>query len=226
MRHIDVLFIGSYKFNEKVSYDAFDKRLYELALQRPDLRFEQLVTLCVQDTDESPTDKELKQIIQQHRFTDTNILSIYRASIINILVENNIHVTVYGNGWDKLDIFHHPCFHYQGLIEPEEGVALMEDSKIVLNQLAWFKAGASERIFEAMLQGAVSLTDTSEYLSEQFTDNVDIAFYSLKQLDRLPDIVHTLLNDLHLVETIRRNAYQKALQNHTWTERAKTLLSL
>ncbi len=224
-RSIDVLFIGSYKFNDNTSHDTFDERLCELAMQRPDLRFEQLVTLCLQDTGKNPTEEELKLIIQQHRFTDTNILSLYRTRVIELLVENDIHVTVYGNGWDKLNIFHHPCFHYQGLINPEDGIALMEDSKIVLNQLAWFKAGASERIFEAMLQGAISLTDTSEYLLEEFTDNVDIAFYSLKQLDKLPNIVHTLLNDLNLAETIRKNAYQKAVQNHTWTERAKTLLS-
>lgn len=100
----------------------------------------------------------------------------------------------------------------------------MEDSKIVLNQLANFKAGASERIFEAMLQGAVSLTDNSLYLDENFKDSVDIRFYSLKHLEVLPDIVRSILSDTALTETIRRNAYQKANEKHTWLQRAVTLL--
>ncbi len=224
-RNIDVLFIGSYKFDGKVAFDSFDDRLYEQILKHTDLRFEQAVSLCLQESCENPTDEELKLIIQKHRFTDTNILSLYRAQIITLLVNSNIHVTVYGGNWDKLDICHHPCFHYKGLIQPEDGVSLMEDSKIVLNQLAWFKAGASERIFEAMLQGAISLTDSSEYLEENFTDGEDIAFYSLKNLEKLPGIVRKLLDDEALAETIRANAYSKALNKHTWLERTKTLLS-
>ena len=107
----------------------------------------------------------------------------------------------------------------------EEGIALMEDSKIVLNQLANFKDGASERIFEAMLQGAISLTDDSIYLREMLEDSTDIKFYSLSHLEALPDIIHSILSNPALSEKIRRNAYRKAAAQHTWIQRASTLLS-
>ena len=100
----------------------------------------------------------------------------------------------------------------------------MEDSKIVLNQLANFKAGASERIFEAMLQGAVALTDDSLYLKENFKDCTDIRFYSLEQLEKLPEIVHDILSNSELTDTLRQNAYQKASTAHTWLQRASILL--
>ena len=98
------------------------------------------------------------------------------------------------------------------------------DSKIVLNQLAWFKDGASERIFEAMLQGAVSLTDDSIYLRKNFTDCVDIRYYSLLQLTALPDIVQSILSGGETIETLRRNAYNTAYNQHTWNHRAAVLL--
>ena len=101
----------------------------------------------------------------------------------------------------------------------------MEDSKIVLNQLAWFKAGSSERVYEAMLQGAVSLTDDSSYLRETFMDDVDIKFYSLKRLHALPDIVRSILTDSERTEMLRINAYQKAAKYHTWLQRTETLLA-
>ena len=100
----------------------------------------------------------------------------------------------------------------------------MEDSKIVLNQLAWFKAGSSERIFEAMLQGAVALTEDSVYLRENFVDSVDIMFYSLTNLKALPDLVRSILSDSVLAETVRRNAYKKAQQQHMWIHRASAVL--
>ena len=101
----------------------------------------------------------------------------------------------------------------------------MEDSKIVLNQLAWFKAGSSERIYEAMLQGAVALTDDSAYLRETFIDDVDIKFYSLAYLDRLPALVRSILDDPQNTEMLRTNAYRKAAAQHTWLQRTESLLS-
>ena len=100
----------------------------------------------------------------------------------------------------------------------------MEDSKIVLNQLAWCKAGSSERIYEAILQGAVALSDDSQYLLETFEDTVDIRYYSLQHLEELPAIVHSILSDETTTEALRKNAYQKACKQHTWLQRAAALL--
>lgn len=99
----------------------------------------------------------------------------------------------------------------------------MEESKIVLNHMAWFKYGASERIFEAMLQGAVSLTDESEYLKAHFTDSENIKFFSLSHLDELPHIVHALLSDPHWSESITENGYRLAARSHTWMNRLEAL---
>lgn len=102
----------------------------------------------------------------------------------------------------------------------------MEDSKIVLNQLAWFKAGSSERIYEAMLQGAVALTDDSTYLRETFVEDVDIKFYSLSHLNALPHIVRSILSsDPDRIEMLRSNAYRKVMKHHTWLQRAEALLA-
>ncbi len=226
-RSIDVLFIGSYKYHHDVVSDKFSVSLTETLINSPSLTFEQAVEHCLLKSGrKTESENELKLLIQKYRFIDVNVTAHFRAEIIRTLVESGIEVTVYGNGWDSLDIFHNPHFKYKGLISPAEGIELMGDSKIVLNHMAWFKAGASERIFEAMLQGAVALTDGSEYLAEHFTDQEDIALYSLENLNLLPRIVGTLLDDDNLTDIIRRNSYQKALNNHTWKERAKNLLSI
>lgn len=225
-RSIDVLFIGSYKYHTDIEYDDFAKQLETELISHPSMNFEQAVTACLTGNQQSLSTGDLKQLIQKYRFIDVNTTALFRKKIIEILLHTGIRITVYGNGWEQLELFHHPAFQYKGLIPPAEGIRLMEDSKIVLNHMAWFKAGASERIFEAMLQGAISLTDDSEYLRESFTDCTNIKYYSLDQLEALPEMVHDLLNNPKLSETIRANAWQQAVQFHTWNCRTQELLDI
>lgn len=223
-RAIDILFIGSYKYHTDIIYDEFDIQLEKELITHPDKTFERAVEDCLANNNIYLSDTELKDFIQKHRFVDVNTTAIFRKKIIKTLIHNGFSVTVYGNGWDALEIFHHPNFIYKGLISPEEGIALMEDTKIVLNHMAWFKAGTSERIYEAILQGAISLTDGSEYLQEHLAHMEHIAYYNLKDLSILPEIVNSLLSDTSLTEKMRKKAYQEVASNHTWQQRAKEML--
>ena len=225
-RSIDVLFIGSYKYNFKAAPDSDDIDKYlELKLQtHPSQLFSDAVEDFLNASNIHWSTDKIKSFIESRRFLDVKVATFFRGKMIEALVTAGIPVTVYGVGWENWELFDHPNFIYKGGCSPDDGIALMEDTKIVLNQLAWFKAGASERIFEAMLQGAISLTDDSEYLRENFTDGEDIQFFSLEHLERLPELVHTLLTDTARSERIRQNAYEKAAADHTWEARARELL--
>lgn len=225
-RTIDVLFIGSYKYHNDIIYDEFDKELEQELLTNPYKTFENAVEDCLSKNNISLPDNELKVVIQKHRFVDVNTTALFRKKIIEILVNGGIPVTIYGNGWEALEVFHHPNFIYRGLVSPEDGIRLMENSKIVLNHMAWFKAGASERIFEAMLQGAIALTDGSEYLKEELKDMEHFVLYSLDAIEKLPQSINTLLSDSCLIESIRKQAYHQALTDHTWQNRVKNLLDI
>lgn len=224
-RSIDVLFVGSYKYDDSCSYDSFDLQLTEELIRHPDKTFEYTVERCLLSHQIHLTESELKHYIQNHSFVDFNTAALFRLEILRTLVNAGITVTVYGDRFEKTELCSHPNFIYKGRCSTEDGIRLMEDSKIVLNQLAWFKAGSSERIYEAMLQGAVSLTDDSSYLREIFVEDVDIKFYSLARLNALPDIVRSILKDPEHTEMLRTNAYRKAAEYHTWLRRTESLLA-
>lgn len=223
-RPIDVLFIGTYKFDSAVSYQEFDMQLTKELITHPDRTFEDTVESCLRTASLHLSEGNLKESIQEHRFIDKNTGALLRLEILRALVHSGITVTVYGDHFENTDLYGHPNFIYKGRCTTEEGIRIMEESKIVLNQLAWFKAGSSERIYEAMLQGAISLTDDSTYLRETFVDNVDIRFYSLTALDELPAIVHSILSNPEQSELLRMNAYRKASEQHTWIQRTATIL--
>ncbi len=225
-RTIDVLLIGSYKYHADYNYDKMDETVMDDLICHPYKTLEQAVEDQIKSARPKTTDAELKQIIQAHRFAETNLCAMYRLEIVRALVESGITVSVYGNGWEKTHLYGNPHFVCHAPISFRNALLLMEDSKIVLNQMAWFKDGGSERIFNAMLQGAVCLTDDSIYLKENFTDEKDLVFYSLAELEKLPETVSGLLRDSNRMQRIADNGYAAASANHTWAHRAEELLKL
>ena len=226
-RLIDVLLVGGYKYHEDYVYDAVDEAVMDDLIQNPHKTIEQAMEDYLKKIKPDLSDTELKLMIQEHRFLDSNLCSMYRLEILRVLVESGITVTVYGDGWDRTDLFGHPHFDcHPACISFEAGIALMEHSKISLNQLSRFKDGCCERIFNAMLQKCVCVTDDSIYLREQFTDGEELVFYSLDALEKLPDIVGILLLDPARMQRIADRGYNNASAHHTWAHRAAELAKL
>ena len=107
------------------------------------------------------TEEELKNLIIHMRFLDSYATSFFREQAVRILVESGIHVTAYGVGWNQCEWSDNPHLKYRGKVLAPEILPIMNDSKIVLNTMTWFKAGAHDRIFNGMLAKAGVVTDDS-----------------------------------------------------------------
>ena len=90
--------------------------------------------------------------------------------------------------------------------------------------MPWFKDGAHDRVFTAMLQKTLSLTDDSKYLREEFTDGKELVFFSLEERGKLADRVRSLLAHQEDVMEIAENGYRKAVLQHTWKQRTAVLV--
>lgn len=98
---------------------------------------------------------------------------------------------------------------------------LMNDAKIVLNTMTWFKAGAHDRIFNGMLAGAAVVTDDSSYLQREFTDGRELVMFSLKEMKSLPERVFELFGHMQSAQQMADRGYQAAKEKHTWKNRAE-----
>lgn len=225
-RSIDVLYIGGNKYNENFVCDATAKALMDDMTRNPHKTFEQVVEDYMRKAQPDLSDSELKLMIQKYRFVDLQVTGMYRLEVLRTLAKAGIAVAVYGNDWEKTDLIKYPNIECHAIIPFIEGIALMENSKIVLNQFAWFKDGCCERIFNTMLQGSVCITDDSIYLKEQFTDEEDIIFYSLAALEKLPELVNGLLQDPVRMQRIADCGYDNASAHHTWTHCAAEFAKL
>lgn len=142
------------------------------------------------------SEQRIHEIIVQMRFIDSYATSFFREQAVRILVENGIRVTAYGTGWDQCEWSDNPYLVYGGKVLAPEILPLMNDSKIVLNTMTWFKAGAHDRIFNGMLAGAAVVTDDSTYLRREFTDGKELVMFSRNEIRTLPDRVFDLFGHM------------------------------
>lgn len=165
--------------------------------------------------------QRIQEIIVQMRFIDSYATSFFREQAVRMLVESGIRVTVYGAGWDQCEWSENPCLDYRGKVLAPEILPIMNDSKIVLNTMTWFKAGAHDRIFNGMLAEAAVVTDDSTYLRREFRDGEELVMLSLKELGTLPERVFDLFGHMEETQRMAERGYYAAKENHTWKSRAE-----
>lgn len=167
------------------------------------------------------SEQRIQQITMQMRFLDSYATSFFREQAVRILVENGMRVTAYGTGWDLCDWSDNPYLNYRGKVLAPEILPLMNDSKIVLNTMTWFKAGSHDRVFNGMLAKAVVVTDDSTYLRREFTDGKELVMFPLEELEALPERVFDLFGHLQSAQQIADCGYLAAKEGHTWKSRAE-----
>ena len=132
---------------------------------------------------------------------------------------------VFGANWEKLDCENQDYIIKNGSeVDSVTCAEAIADAKISLNIMPWFKDGAHDRVFTAMLQHTLSLTDDSRYLKENFTDKKDLVYYSLEKREELPELVNELLQKPDACMEIAERGYGKAVREHTWRQRANEII--
>lgn len=244
-RSIDVLYAGNLSrsfvenimpdFSKYTSFDAEElcKRVYQDLISHPFKTTEQSLEEAFLAEGLILSDSELKDMIADLHFVDLYVVSHYREKTVQSLAERGISVQIYGAGWEKCSWIDMPNVSYGGKIPAEEVVVKMQDAKIVLSTMTWFKDGTHDRVFNGMLQGAVAVSDTSGYMKEEFCgfrdepftgeDHRELVLFELEELANLPSQVEELLSNPQAAQQIADRGYAKAKQLHTWRARALEL---
>ncbi len=234
-RKYDVTMVGNYcvpktfeKYITRIDdeYTAFYYGMIDDLLANPWKTVEEVAEAHLIDELGEVPEEELKKTMAALTFIDLYIRYTIRGRAVQELVEADIPVHVFGDGWDLL-----PCKKKQNLIlmnnlDSAGCLKKLCQTKLSLNVMPWFKDGAHDRIFNTMLNGAVCLTDSSVYLDDILHDGVDSSVYSLSQMDKLPEIAAGLLENPAQMQEIADQGYSMAKGAHTWAHRAKVLHDL
>lgn len=234
----DILFSGTYYHwesmlnnlkelfpdNKKISH--FYEVMFNNLIENCRLTTEEAVLYTLSQLGWTVPNETLKTLLRCSESTDWAVRHYYREKVVTTLADAGFEFYLLGRGWENLPCVHRSNVHHlKDRVAFKETLPFMADAKINLNVFPWFKSGTHERIFNALLQHSVPLTDSSTWVDENFTDVVDIALYDLEHLEQLPQIAERLLTDRALSEGIIKNGYEKAAQNFTWSNCTDQILA-
>lgn len=228
-REIDVVFTGNYahpsRFEKYITrlgdeYTAFYYEMIHDLIANPQQMVEEVVERYLRREIPEVTEKELKETMQNITFLDLYIRYHARGEVVRALVDAGVRVHVFGDKWDELE-----CNHPENLIDgdslySEECLYQIQNSKISLNVLPWFRRGPHDRIFNTMLNGAVCLTDSNPYLDEFLSDGENCLAFSLRKPQEMAERIKELLADDVRLQKIADAGYKLA-QEHTWAMRMR-----
>ncbi len=234
-RRYDVTMVGNYckpstfdKYITRIDdeYTAFYHRMIEDLFAHPDLTVEEVAQAhLLAELSEVP-EEELKKTMAALTFIDLYVRYTFRGRAVQELVDAGVTVHVFGDGWNLLECRHPENLRIMNSLNSEGCLKRLCQTKLSLNVMPWFKNGAHDRIFNTMLNGSVCLTDSSIYLDEILHDGKDCRLYSLKEMERLPEIAKELLADPDRMQAVADGGYELAKAGHTWAHRAKELHNL
>lgn len=232
-RKYDVVFTANYVPIEHLEqqfsdldedYATFYRGIVDDLITNPMQSMDVVMERHIRDELGEVPDGDIRGAMSGMLFIDLLVRTYFRGEVIRELADAGIKVHVFGADWDKLECkTPENIIKNSGQVSSARCVSAVRNARISLNVMPWFKDGAHDRIFTAMLQKTVALTDDSRYLRKEFTDGEDIMFFSLEGRKYLPDIVYMLLRDEANAIRIAENGYHRAAEAHTWKTRARIL---
>lgn len=147
-----------------------------------------------------------------------------RYRTLEVLADKGFQVKVFGPGWEKVPFAQKLNLH--GQVSYETVLDAFSRAKVVVQDQAEFNNGGHDRVFTAMLNGAVVVSEYSSYLDKEFEDGSEIYLFDWKNIGQQMNAVDMLLVDesKRLASAIR--AYGKAKANHRWENRAQRVLEM
>ena len=233
-RSMDILFTGAYLIDNNVEYhiQGLGEGLkqvwlecYELLCTQTYLTLEHGLERCLKKRGLVLSEEDLRDTIRLFGDMDGMLRSRARAEVIRTLANADVKVHIYGEGWQFLDCKQENLIIHDR-IPFDETIPLIADARIVLNVMPWFKSGVHDRIYSAMLNECVCLTDGSEYLNRMLADGREALFYSLEHLDELPDKVKHYLKEPEKLKEIAQRGWNYAKDTQTWQHRARQMAEI
>lgn len=195
----------------------------EATLASPKVAYQEALMEALKQVELTVEDVDIPSLFSD---LDQHIRGRDRYELIRSVKDTPVHV--FGGALDALTwqeqlkncpniIFHEPI-PYPKVIEK------MKESKIVLNSSPMFKFGGHERIFTGLACGALTLTNETAYMLENFQDDQNVALYQPLHWDAVNDKVHAYLTDEGKRKKIAEQGRKAVMAAHTWDHRVVDLV--
>lgn len=233
-RKYKVVFLGSYgSINEEDKINTFSKNIksiventVQILLYSNNQTLEKVLKNELIAKNIVLSDIEFMKLMKELSFIDEYIRKRRRKMLVDILVKYGVEIDIFGNGWENYEKYDSECVKIHAAVDYQDAIRVMSDAQIVLNNLPLFMDGSHERVFTAMLCGAVCFSDRSKYFEEIFIEGESICYYDFRNLTELVKKLNNCLSDLSYMEKVAMKGKRIVLERHTWKDRAKEIIDV
>ena len=240
VRPYDVVFMGSSYDPEtlhKIWMNQLSPELCQVIDEAAELVFTNTSMAFVEATRLSLKNRSIdvsdKEFFFMACLVDAYTRGMDRVELIRSIKDAHVHV--FGGisprrehavkGWgdyffDQENVTVHPAVTF------DESLKILQQSKIVLNSMPFFKNGSHERVFAALACGAMPITSESGYFREIFTDGEELLFYSYGNRGQVNDLVNYYLAHENARKQVSEQGRSKVIAEHSWDNRVDTILRL
>lgn len=241
-RTIDVLFVGNISpllyqshFEERIcglpDYCVrIIDRAVSLTLEERLYPYDAFRAAILQEFPEGLRNVPLVELREMFIVVETLLASRQRFEALKILARmNGVNIHLVGNiaeilerdaRWVKGD---RVTIH--GHIPFDRVLTMIAQAKIVINANFTIVGGSHERIWQAMANGSVILTNDSLYMRSCFEDGTNMLLFP-EQLTDLPTLLHAHLDNPAKLQAMADNAVAIYERYHTWKARLAPLADL
>lgn len=141
-------------------------------------------------------------------------------------MRHHIPVTVLGNNWEQLKEQESRYFTIQPPVDFSMTFQKIAEYEVLLNVSPLFKAGVHDRVFAAMANQTVCLTERNGYMERNFKDGGNISLFSLKHMEELPDMAEEFLSNPTRRQEVTAVAQMEFDRKHSWMKRTEQFINL
>lgn len=172
------------------------------------------------------SDEEFDHFLQSWAFIGKDVVHHLRRNVVKTILEAGIELHVFSETFEEFSEYSN--LHIHPSVGYDRTSDIYRKSLISLNVMTGHKAGFTERIANSMLCGALSFTEGTEYIDEEFRDGEDIETFRLTDEDiaGIPSRLQQLSGDKDGTLQIAYNGMKRALADHTWDKRVEQFTEL
>ncbi|MBD5157555.1 MAG: glycosyltransferase family 1 protein [Butyrivibrio sp.] len=206
-------------------YAVFYRGIIDDMLSDPSRPVEQVCLEHIKREAPDASPYELRFTMSKFLFIDLYVRFYLREKAIAALDAAGFNLVLIGHGFESLRTKSGRTLSGKALLPTAHCLKETAFAKISLNVMPGFADGGHDRILSSMLCRTLSLTDTSIWLKENFTDGYDLCFYDITRPEGLVDTAAELLANPEKLYAVTLNGNKKALESHTWESRACEILN-
>lgn len=235
-RSIDVIYMGNCQ-SKDITYPEIyfldDKGvdLYQNVIQymvkHTDITTEHAIKKYLQHSPVKLTKEQLLYIMTHAgKPIEETVRRVFKQAGMQALDRAGVHVDIWGTGWEDDDYTYSDNIRFHERITPGELLNYVGDSKISLVYMGWQKRGCSEKNFDSMLNGAVCVSDRSDYLLKHYVDGKNIVYFDMNNPEQMAADIKYLLEHLDRAQEIATDGYNTAKEFDDWNVRCREMFRI